>query len=61
MACYFLLQGIFLTQELNPHLLRLLHYQVDTLPLEPQEKPIFRCVCVCVCVCVCSFPGGASG
>ena len=54
MPCYFLLQGIFLTQELNPHLLRLLHCQVDTLTLEPQEKPIFRCVCVCVCVCIAS-------
>ena len=29
MGCHFLLQGIFLTQELNPHLLHLLHWQVD--------------------------------
>ena len=27
------LQGIFLTQGLNLHLLRLLHWQVDPLPL----------------------------
>ena len=27
-----LLQGIFLTQGLNPHLLHLLHWQVDSLP-----------------------------
>ena len=25
-GCHFLLQGIFLTQGLNPHLLRLLHW-----------------------------------
>ena len=31
----FLLQGIFLTQELNLHLLRLLHWQLGSSPLEP--------------------------
>ena len=31
--CCFLLQGIFLTQGLNPHLLYLLHRQMDSLPL----------------------------
>ena len=30
MGYYFLLQGIFLTQRLNPHHL---HWQVDSLPL----------------------------
>ena len=35
-GCHFLHQGIFLTQELN---LRLLHWQVDSLPLEPPGKP----------------------
>ena len=30
---YFLLQGIFPTQGLNPHLLYLLHWQVNSLPL----------------------------
>ena len=29
-GCHFLLQGIFLTQGLNPHLL---HWQADSLPL----------------------------
>ena len=29
MGCHFLLQGIFLTQGLNPHLLCLLHWQVE--------------------------------
>ena len=31
-GCHFLLQGIFPTQESNPRLLRLLHWQVDSLP-----------------------------
>ena len=31
--CHFLLQGIFPTQGLNPSLLHLLHWQVDSLPL----------------------------
>ena len=30
-----LLQGIFPTQGLNPHLLHLLHWQVGSLPLVP--------------------------
>ena len=29
MGCHFLLQGIFLTQGMNPHLLYLLHWQVE--------------------------------
>ena len=36
MGCYFLLQGIFLTQGLNPHLL---HGQVDSLPRSYQGSP----------------------
>ena len=35
----FLLQGIFLTQGLNPHLLYLLHWQAGSLPLVPPGKP----------------------
>ena len=35
-GCHFLLQGIFLIQELNP---RLLHWQVDSLPLSYQGSP----------------------
>ena len=31
-GCHFLLQGIFMTQGLNP---RLLHWQADSLPLAP--------------------------
>ena len=33
MGCHFLLQGIFPAQELNLHLLCLLHWQTDSLPL----------------------------
>ena len=32
-GCHFLLQGNFLTQGSNPHLLHLLHWQVESLPL----------------------------
>ena len=31
-GCHFLLLGIFLTQGLNSSLLRLLHWQADSLP-----------------------------
>ena len=37
-GCHFLLQGIFLTQGLNLHFLRLLHWQADSLPLAPPGK-----------------------
>ena len=33
-----LLQGLFLTQGLNPHLLCLLHWQMDSLPLGSHGK-----------------------
>ena len=33
MGCHFLLQGTFLTQGLNPHVLCLLHWQANALPL----------------------------
>ena len=33
LGCHFLLQGIFPTQGSNPHLLYLLHWQVDSLPM----------------------------
>ena len=32
-GCHFLLQGIFSTQRSNPHLLGLLHWQMDSSPL----------------------------
>ena len=38
--CHFLLQGIFLTQRSNPHLLCLLHWQADSLPLMLPGKPL---------------------
>ena len=37
-GCHFLLEGIFLTQGLNPCLLRLLHWQVDSLLLVPPKQ-----------------------
>ena len=36
-GCYALPQGIFTTQESNPHLFSLLHWQVDSLPLRYWE------------------------
>ena len=38
-GCHAVLQGIFLTQGLNLSLLRLLHWQVDSLPLVLLGKP----------------------
>ena len=38
-GCHFLLQGIFPTQGSNPHLLHLLHWQVNTLPLNHLGSP----------------------
>ena len=38
-SCHFLLQWIFLTQGLNPHLLASPALQVDSLPTEPPKKP----------------------
>ena len=38
-ACHSFLQGNFPTQESNPRLLHLLHWQRDVLPPEPQEAP----------------------
>ena len=40
-GCHFLLQGIFLTKGLNPHLLRLMYWQVDSLWLSHQETASF--------------------
>ena len=38
-GCYFLLQGIFLTQGSNPGLLHILHWQADSLPLRHLGSP----------------------
>ena len=63
MGCHFLLQRIFLTQGLNPHLL---HWQTGSLPLRHPGNPISReGVCVlftqsCPTLCNpmdCSLPG----
>ena len=42
-SCHFLLQGIFLTQELNPCLL---HWQADSLPVSHQGSPYVWCTCI---------------
>ena len=39
-GCHFLLQGIFPTQRSDQQLLRLLHWQVDSLPLSPPARPL---------------------
>ena len=44
-GCYFLLQEIFLTQGSNPHLLCLLHWQTDSLPLHHLGGPTFMFIC----------------
>ena len=38
-GCHFLLQGIFLIEGSNPHLLHLLHWQADSLLIGPPGKP----------------------
>ena len=38
-SCHFLLQGVLLTQGLNPPLLRLLHWQADSSPLNCLGRP----------------------
>ena len=42
MSCHALFPGIFLIQGSNPCLLRLLHWQEDSLPLVPPGKPAGR-------------------
>ena len=38
-GCHALLPGIFPTQESNPPLLHLLHWQAGSLPVAPPGKP----------------------
>ena len=45
MDCCALLQGIFLTQELNTGPLHLLHWQVGSLPLAPPGITHILCCC----------------
>lgn len=40
-GCHFLLQAIFLIKGLNPHLLRLMYWQADSLWLSHQETASF--------------------
>ena len=41
LGCHFLLWGIFLTQGWNLHLLHLLYWQANSLPLSQPRKPPF--------------------
>ena len=47
-SCHFLLQGLFPTQGLNPPLLHLPHWQVDSLPLCHLGGPGRHCCVVTV-------------
>ena len=52
-GCYFLLQGIFLTQGSNQCLLHLLHWQVGPLPLQHQGTT--DCLWIEINLWACSF------
>ena len=64
-GCHALLQGIFLTEGLDPSLFscigRQAFYHLSTIWEAPQRAHNYKnllwgiCVCVCVCVCVCIF------
>ena len=54
---HFLLQGIFLNQGSNPHLLSLLHWQMDSLPLAPPGKPQLWTVAIAFFNVSCALPG----
>ena len=47
-GCHALLQGIFLTQGSNPHLLCLRHWQAGSLPPPPPRKPLLS-LCMLSC------------
>ena len=44
-GCHFFLQGIFPNQGLNPRLLRLLHWQGDSLSLSHLRNPSLKSSC----------------
>ena len=50
-GCHFLLQGIFPAHELNPCLLRLLHWQEESLSLRHLESPECQLVFVFLSLC----------
>ena len=60
--------GVFLTQRLNLHLLRLLHWQVGSLPLchlgsptVPLEHICFGCICASLINLVLKYSHGEGG
>ena len=63
-GCHALLQGIFLTQELNPHLFYLLHWQLGSLPLAQPAAAAAAAASLQSCLTLCdprdgSPPGSA--
>ena len=52
-GCHFLLQGIFMTQGSILYLLRLLHQQVDSLPLSQKARSSLLPANVCPCYFIC--------
>ena len=54
-SCHALLQGIFLTQGLNPCHSCLLHWKVGSLPLAPPGKPyrLYTRLCISVVFAEC--------
>ena len=63
-SCHFFLQGIFLTQGLNPCLLSLKHWQEGSLPIAPPEKPFPQYEVAQLCLTLynpknCSLPGSS--
>ena len=48
-------QGIFLPQGWKLHLLRLLHWQVASLPLEPPGKPLWKFIHCYILYMICSL------
>ena len=51
-GCHVLLQWIFLTQGSNPHFLSFLHWQADSLPQAPPQKPSFLAVYCLIPLCL---------
>ena len=59
-GCHVLLQGIFLTQGSNLHLLCLLHREAGSLPGAPPGKPAIPFSILNIHVCDASSPGPLS-
>ena len=58
LGCRFLLQGIFPTQGSNLHLLYLLHWQVDSLPLSQKGNRDYLSSTITISLCMCCLGVG---